>query len=88
MKYAESLRKNVRRVHELEFIVQKFQKVAIASESFDKQFLKLETEVQAQKVIFQDDILGIKKYMHEDIPDMMENQKFELEGWKRWFERI
>ena len=49
--------------------------MAIASESFDKQFLKLENEVQAQKVIFQDDITDIKKYMNEDIPDMMENHK-------------
>ena len=41
-KYADSTRKNVRRVHELEFIIEKFSKESNAIENFEKRFVGLE----------------------------------------------
>ena len=41
-KYADSTRKNVRRIHELEYVIQKFAKESSAIESFEKRFKGLE----------------------------------------------
>ena len=47
-KYAETTRKNVRRTHELEFVVEKFMREASNSESYDGKFKDFELKLANQ----------------------------------------
>lgn len=46
-KYAMTTRKSVRRVHELEYVMQKFQKVASMADDFERQILKTQSAMKA-----------------------------------------
>ena len=46
-KYTESTRKIVRRQHEMEYIIQKFQKVSSGAENFDKRFNELDQKLKS-----------------------------------------
>ena len=44
-KYGTVTRKNVRRLHEMEYIIQRFQKVIDQADQFDNRFNKLEAKL-------------------------------------------
>ena len=67
--YGLAVRRNVRRLHELEFVMQKYSKVCDLSEQFDKKLLTLEAKLEEQTCNFNIVLKTIKKNITEDIPD-------------------
>ena len=87
-KFGEALRRNIRRTHDIEHIVEKYQRAQSYVDSFEERFENLEKKMKLQATVYDDEILKIKHKVNEDVPDQLNLQNRELESWKRWFVRI
>ena len=87
-KYGQVTRKNVRRIHEIEYTVQKFQKVCEQAEQFENRFNGLDSKLHEQNRHFDTIMNDFNHRLTEDVPDAFAEQKRELDSWKRWFARI
>ena len=52
-KYNEALRKNVRRVHEMEYVINKYQKSTVAQEILEGKFKDLEEKIKTQQLQYE-----------------------------------
>lgn len=68
-KFGQTLRKSVRRVHEMEHVIQKYSRVADAAETFDNRYQELESRLIEQKKDFDLVIADFHRKLSEDIPD-------------------
>ena len=87
-KYAQSQRRVVRQVHELEFLMQKYQRASLLGEKTEKRITATEESIAQQNAKYEQQLAFMRKKITEDVPDMLQASKDELELWKRWFMRI
>ena len=87
-KYWKNQRQTTRKVEELEFIVQKFQRANTYDQKIDRRFDFVEEEIATQNAKYEDQIRQMQMVLKEDIPDQLKGYKDELRLFKRWFTQI
>ena len=83
----ESLRKNIRRTHEIEFILQKYHRATTCVESFEHRFNEMQGHMKNHGAVYDDQFRDISKKLEEEIPNTLSEIQKEVNSWKRLMER-
>ena len=65
----ESLRKNIRLTHEMDFTLKKYQRAATIVESFEGRFKESASKMKQLGVVYDDQFREINKQIEQTIPD-------------------
>ena len=84
---SESLRKNIRRTHEIEFVMQKYHRATTCVESFEHRFTEMTGQFKQHGAIYDDQFREINKKLEEDIPRTLSEIQREMNSWKRLMDR-
>ena len=74
----ESLRKNIRRTHEVEFIVQKYARATTCVESFEHRFAEMNGFMNQHSAIYDDKFRDIEKKLEDEIPNTLHEIQREM----------
>ena len=86
-KMSETVRRNVRRVHELEFVMEKYQRAATIVETFENRFTAMQGSMDSHGAIYADAIAVMRKQVEEQLPETIGELQKEMNSWKRLSDR-
>lgn len=82
-KMSDTLRRNVRRVHEIEYILEKYQRAATIVETFENRFSSMKGSMDQHGAIYNDAIVSLKKQVEEQLPETLIELQKEMNSWQR-----
>ncbi len=77
------MRKNIRRTHEMEYVIQKYHRAATVVETFEYRFQDMQGSMKQHSSIYDDHFKEINKELQVNIPATLSEQQRELNSWKR-----
>jgi len=86
-KYGETVRKNTRRVHEIEYIMQKYQRATMYGEDLEKRIKNMEATLTRQNDLYDFRLKELDTIVKIKVPEQLDEFKVEQESWKRYFVR-
>ena len=86
-KYGDTVRKNTRKVNEIEYIMQKYQRATMYGEELEKRINSMEAKLKRHDEIYDFKLKELDTIVKVKIPEQLDEFKVEQESWKRYFVR-